>query len=390
MGYHAIVGARIYPVSGNVVHKGTVLWKDGKLTAVGADIELPSDTRVIRGDEMTVTPGFIDAHTHVGIMEEIYQWEGDDGNEISDPVTPALRALDGINPFDIGFRDALSGGVTTVMTGPGSANVIGGMALVMKTAGSDLNSMVLNPQAGVKVAFGENPKRVYAEQKKMPYTRMGIAALLRQALVEAQDYQMKREKDLEDGEVTQRDLGMEALMEVLEGQIPLRAHAHRADDMLTALRIAEEFNVELVLEHATEGHKIIPALLERQTPVVVGPTFSSRVKVEMQELSWKTAVDLMAAGILTALTTDHSCTPIQYLSLCAALCVRYGMPEEDALKAITLNPAKILKLEDRLGSLDPGKDADLVLLDGHPLDVRSRVRLVFVNGEKAWGEDADI
>jgi imidazolonepropionase-like amidohydrolase len=264
------------------------------------------------------------------------------------------------------------------------------MSLVMKTAGPDLDSMILNPQAGIKVAFGENPKRVYAEQKKMPYTRMGIAALLRQALVDAQDYQMKREKDLEDGEVTQRDLGMEALMEVLEGQIPLRAHAHRADDMLTAIRVADEFNVDLVIEHATEGHKLIPILLKKQVPVVVGPTFSSRAKVEMKELSWKTAVDLTASGILTALTTDHSCTPIQYLSLCAALCVRYGMPEEDALKAITLNPARILKLEDRLGSLDPGKDADLVLLDGHPLDVRSRVRLVFVNGTEAWSEDADL
>jgi imidazolonepropionase-like amidohydrolase len=390
MDYQAVVGARIYPVSGAVIHKGTVLWKDGKLAAVGGDVELPPDTRIIPGDRLTATPGFIDAHTHLGIMEEIYQWEGDDVNEISDPVTPALRALDGINPFDIGFRDALSGGVTTVMTGPGSANVVGGMSLIMKTAGSDLDSMVLNPQAGIKVAFGENPKRVYAEQKKMPYTRMGIAALLRQALVEAQDYQMKRKKDLDEGEVAQRDLGMEALTEVLEGQIPLRAHAHRADDMLTAIRIAEEFNVDLVIEHATEGHRLIPILRKRQVPVVVGPTFSSRAKVEMKELSWKTAVDLMASGILTALTTDHSCTPIQYLSLCAALCVRYGMPEEDALKAITLNPAKILKLDDRLGSLDPGKDADLVLLDGHPLDVRSKVRFVFVDGVKVWSEDADI
>jgi imidazolonepropionase-like amidohydrolase len=390
MDYQAIVGARIYPISGTVLPKGTILWKDGKLVAVGPEVELPPDTQIIPGDRLSVTPGFIDAHTHLGIMEEIYQWEGDDVNEISDPVTPALRALDGINPFDIGFQDALSGGVTTVMTGPGSANVIGGMSLVMKTAGPNLDSMILNPQAGIKVAFGENPKRVYAEQKKMPYTRMGIAALLRQTLVEAQDYQMKREKDLEDGEVTQRDLGMEALMEVLEGQIPLRAHAHRADDMLTAIRIAEEFNVDLLIEHATEGHKLIPLFQKRQVPVVVGPTFSSRAKVEMKELSWKTAVDLTASGILTALTTDHSCTPIQYLTLCAALCARYGMPEAEALKAITLNPARILKLEDRLGSLDPGKDADLVLLDGHPLDVRSRVRLVFVNGVKAWGEDADI
>jgi imidazolonepropionase-like amidohydrolase len=386
MEYQAVTGATIYPVSGPVINGGTLLWKDKKLTAVGGDVELPAGTRVIPGGHWTVTPGFIDAHTHLGILEEIYQWEGDDVNEISDPVTPALRALDGINPFDLGFQDALSGGVTTVMSGPGSANVVGGMCLIMKTAGTDLDSMVLRSQAGLKVAFGENPKHVYSEQKKLPYTRMGIAALLRQSLVEAQDYRIKREKDQTDGEAPERDLGMEALLEVLRRRVPLRAHAHRADDILTAIRIADEFNLDLVIEHATEGHKLIPALLKRRIPVVVGPTFSSRVKVEMKELSWKTAVELMDAGVLAALTTDHSASPIQYLSVCAALCVRYGMSEENALKAITLNPAKILKLDDRLGSLAPGKDADFVLFDGHPLDVRSRICQVFVDGAKVWGE----
>jgi imidazolonepropionase-like amidohydrolase len=386
MEYRAVTDAKIYPVSGPVVNRGTVLWKGNKLVAVGSDLALPEGTQIIAGEHLTVTPGFIDAHTHLGILEEIYQWEGDDANEISEPVTPALRALDGINPFDLGFRDALSGGVTTVMTGPGSANVIGGMSLIMKTAGADLDSMILRRQAGLKVAFGENPKRVYSEQKKMPYTRMGIAALLRQSLVEAQDYRMKREKDLENGEAVQRDLGMEALLDVLEGRIPLRAHAHRADDILTAMRIADEFNVDLVIEHATEGHKLIAALQKRGVPVVVGPTFSSRVKVEMKELSWKTAIALMASGILVALTTDHSASPIQYLSICAALCVRYGMPEADALKAITLNPARILKLEDRLGSLEAGKDADLVVFDGHPLDARSKICHVFVDGAEVWGE----
>jgi imidazolonepropionase-like amidohydrolase len=357
--------------------------------AVGRDVSLPEGARVMPGEHWTVTPGLVDAHTHLGILEEIYQWEGDDANEVSEPVTPALRALDGVNPFDLGFQDALSGGVTTVMTGPGSANVIGGTSLIMKTAGTDLDSMILRPQAGLKVAFGENPKRVYSEQKKMPYTRMGIAALLRQSLVEAQDYCEKREKDRQSGEAPQRDLGMEVLLDVLQGRIPLRAHAHRADDMLTAIRIADEFNLDLVIEHATEGHKLIPTLQKHRVPVVVGPTFSSRVKVEMKELSWKTAVELMAAGILTALTTDHSASPIQYLSVCAALCVRYGMAEADALRAVTLNPARILKLEDRLGSLDAGKDADFVLWNGHPLDARSRVCHVFVDGVKVWGEDLE-
>jgi imidazolonepropionase-like amidohydrolase len=388
MGYQAIVGAGIYPVSGPALSSGTILWKAGKLVAVGASLELPPGVQVIRGERLRVTPGLVDAHTHVGILEEIYQWEGDDANEMSDPLTPALRALDGINPFDLGFQDALSGGVTTVMTGPGSANVVGGMSLVMKTAGPDLDSMILNPEAGMKVAFGENPKRVYAEQKKMPYTRMGIAALLRQILTEAQDYQVKREKDREEGESAQRDLGMEALLKALQGKLPLRAHAHRADDILTAIRIAEEFQVGLVIEHATEGHKLIPMLKKHGIPVVIGPTFSARVKVEMGELSWETAVRLMAAGVMTALTTDHPASPIQYLALCAALCVRHGMPESDALKAITLNPARILGLDSRIGSLEPGKDADMVLWNGHPLDARSKVCAVFINGERVWENGA--
>lgn len=378
----ALAGGKIMTMAGVTLERGMVLWEEGRILAVGRQEEIPADTAVIDITGKTVVPGFIDAHTHLGVLEEVFQVEGDDLNEYTEPVTPQLRALDAVNPYDLGFSDAVAGGITTVMTGPGSANVICGTTLIMKTAGPDLADMVLVPQAGMKVAFGENPKRVYGEQKKMPCTRMGIAALLRQALTEAQDYQAKKEKDCREGEVFERDLGMENLNLVLKGKIPLRAHAHRADDILTAIRIAEEFQLNLVIEHGTEAHKIWPELVRRKIPVVVGPTLTSRAKVELAELAWKTAAVLAQAGVLVALTTDHNVIPVQYLPLCAALAVKHGMEEEEALKAITINPARILQLDHRIGSLERGKDADLVVLSGHPLDWRTRVEQVFVTGKR--------
>jgi len=377
----ALTNARIYTMNGNVIEKGTILWDKKNILAVGETVELPQEAEVIDMSGKTVVPGFIDAHTHLGILEEIYQVEGDDLNEFTEPVTPELRALDAVNPFDLAFRDAVQGGVTTVMTGPGSSNVICGTSLVMKTAGSCLQEMVLIPQAGLKVAFGENPKRTYGEQKKMPATRMGIAALLRQAFTDARVYARKKEKSLKDGEVLELDLGMETLLQVLNKEMPLRAHAHRADDIMTALRVAEEFQLDIVLEHGTESHKIIPELVKRHIPVVLGPSFSNRAKVELAEISWKSAALLNEAGILVALTTDHSVTPVQYLPLCASMAVKYGMDETEALKAITINAAKVLKLDHRVGSLETGKDADIVVLSGHPLDWRTRVERVYINGE---------
>jgi imidazolonepropionase-like amidohydrolase len=254
----------------------------------------------------------------------------------------------------------------------------------MKTAGKDLRKMVLVPQAGLKVAFGENPKRTYYEQKKTPVTRMGIAALLRQAFIDAQVYEAKKQKCLEEGDILERELGLETLIDVLLKQMPLRAHAHRADDIMTALRIAEEFGIELVIEHGTEAHKLITELREANIPVVIGPSFSNRAKVEMAEISWQTAVCLNEAGVLVAFTTDHSVTPVQYLPLCAALAVKHGMDEMEALKAITINPAKILKLDHRIGSLEANKDTDIVVMSGHPLDWRTRIETVYVNGEKVY------
>ncbi|HCP15426.1 MAG TPA: amidohydrolase, partial [Peptococcaceae bacterium] len=261
---------------------------------------------------------------------------------------------------------------------------IGGSISILKTAGPDLDQMVIDSEAGVKAAFGENPKRVYAELKKLPSTRMGIAALLRQALIDAQDYEMKKRKDETDGEILERDLGMELLVRLLNREIPLRAHAHRADDLLTALRIAKEFNLDIVLEHGTEAGKLIPLLIKEKVPVVVGPSFANRAKVEMKEIGWKTAVDLAEAGVMVALITDHSCTPIQYLSLCAAMTVRYGLPWDKALETITINPAKIMKLDRRLGSLEPGKDADFAVFDGDPFHYLTRTRRTYVNGMLAW------
>ncbi|MGI6450215.1 MAG: amidohydrolase family protein [Desulfitobacteriia bacterium] len=338
--------------------------------------------KVINATGKWVLPGYIDAHCHVGIGEEIYQYEGDDLNEMTDPLTPELRAIDGINPEDLGFRDARLGGVTAAFTCPGSANVVGGTGVVVKTSGRVLEEMLIREPAGLKVAFGENPKTVYGEQKKMPMTRMGTAALLRQALVDAQNYQEKLELGKKDPDkLPERDLGLETLQLALEKKIPLHAHAHRADDIMTAIRIAREFGVNLVLTHCTEGHKIADILKEYGYPAVVGPSLINRSKVELKDKSFETPGILARAGVKVAIMTDHSVTPIEYLPLCAALAVRSGMKEEDALKAITIWPAEILGVAKRIGSLEEGKDADLVVWDGKPLSLEASAEVVIINGQ---------
>lgn len=384
---YALIGAEIHPVEGKRIKKGILLWQGGKILALGEQgkIDLPAGAEQIEGSGMVVTPGLIDAHTHIGIQEEIYELEGDDLNETGESaVTPEMRAIDGINPYDLAFRDALSGGVTTVMIAPGSANVIGGSVCVLKTLGPDLDKMILDPEAGVKVAFGENPKRVYGEQKKMPASRMGIAALLRQTLINAQDYELKKQKSIEEGDVHERDLGLELLGRLLRREIPLRAHAHRADDLYTAIRIAKEFNLKLILEHGTEAARLIPVLQKENIPVVVGPSFANRAKVEMEQIGWQVVKSLVDAGVLVSLITDHGCTPIQYLTLCAAMAVRHGLTWEQALAAITINPAKILGLSHRLGSLVPGKDADFAVFNGDPFHYNSRCVATYVDGRRVW------
>lgn len=363
---------------------GSILIEGTKIKALGADLKVPADsTTVIEADGNWILPGFIDAHTHVGIGEEIYRIEGDDLNEMTDPVTPELRAIDGINPEDEGFRDARLGGVTTVFTGPGSGNVIGGTSVVLKTAGKVVDKMILRDPAGLKIAFGENPKGVYGEQKKMPMTRMATAALLRQALIDAETYREKQEQGQRDADKKpERELGLDALVLVLERKIPLRAHAHRADDIMTAIRIAQEFRVDLVLDHCTEGHKIAAELAEYGYPAVVGPSLVNRAKVELKDKSFKTAGILAKIGVKVAIMTDHSVTPIEHLPLLAALAVKDGLEEEEGLKAITINAAEILGVSDRVGSLEVGKDADIVIWNTHPLALAAKPLHVFINGEE--------
>ena len=377
----AIKNAKIITVTQGIIEQGTVLVDEGKVKAVGQQVAVPADAEVIDGTGKVLSPGLIDAHSHAGLDEEGYGSEGWDYNEAVDPATPWLRAIDGINPTEMGLRDAAANGVTTVCVVPGSANVLGGEGVIIHTYGNVVDEMVVSRDAGLKVAFGENPKRVYQQQKKMPTTRMGTAAILREHLVKAANYMAKLEKGEKDPEKTpERDLRMENLVRVLRREIPLRAHAHRADDMMTALRIAEEFNVRIVIEHATEGHKIAEQLARRQVPAVVGPSLSSRSKVELQELDFRTAAVLNAEGVKVALTLDHPVIPLKYLPVVAALAVRYGLPEQEAWKAITINPAEILGIDDRVGSIEVGKAADLVLWSGDPLDVRSRAERVLIDG----------
>lgn len=381
----AITGGRVLTMTGRNFQAGTVIIEKGKISEVLEGIKAPPGYEIIDARGKLVLPGLVDAHCHLGIVEEVYRVEGDDGNEITDPVTPQLRAVDGINPDDLGFGDALSGGVTTVVVAPGSANVIGGQMVALKTWGRGLDEMILKFPVGMKAALGENPKRNYGSQKKTPLTRMASAALIREALVKAGEYMQKIDRAAGgQGEYPDRDLKLEALARVLKGEIPLRLHAHRADDIMTALRLAGEFNLKLVVEHCTEGHKIAGELAKSGAKAVIGPIISNRAKVELKGISLETASILTSAGVDFAIMTDHPVVPIQYLGISAGLTVRGGLDEEKALRAVTLDAAGILGLEDRIGSLEPGKDADVVIMDGHPFDVRSRVTRVLISGRTVY------
>lgn len=379
----AITNGKIYTMAGNVLEKGTILIKDGKIAAVGTNIEIPANAEIIDATGKIITPGIIDAHTHIGIGEEGIGWEGKDYNEVSNPVTPQLRAIDAINPEDEGFKDAIKGGITTVMTGPGSANVLGGESLVMKTYGRTVEEMVILNPCGIKGAFGENPKRVYGTRNvpATPGTRMATASLMRDALVKAQNYLKKVEDAKKDGKHVDRELQQESVARLLTKELPLRAHAHRADDIMTILRIAKEFDIDVTLEHCTEGHKIADIIAEAGVPAMVGPTMTARSKYELKDRSLDTPAILHQAGVKVSLITDHPVIPIQFLPLCAGVAIRHGFPEEEALKSITINPAEALGVADRVGSLEVGKDADIVIFDGHPLETRTKVEKVFINGE---------
>lgn len=372
----AITGAKIITMAGRTIEKGTVLADKGKIIGVHEGMLIPPGAEIYDAAGLIVMPGMIDSHSHVGIVEEIYREEGDDSNEITGPVTPHLRAIDAVNPLDLGFRDALAGGITTLVTGPGSANIIGGEMVAMKTHGTIVDDMIVRFPVGLKAALGENPKRSYGRDKKTPATRMASAAIIREALIQGLEYLKK--------EAPERDLKMESLGRVLRGEVPLRVHAHRADDIMTALRIAAEFDINLIIEHCTEGHLIAKRLAQKKIPVVIGPLIANRAKVEMQGITLETARVLAENGVMFAIMSDHPVVPVQYLAVSAALAVKGGLSEDHALKAITINAAKILGLEKQIGSIEPGKDADIVVFDRHPLDITSRVKQVFVNGEKVF------
>lgn len=354
---------------------GWIIIEGSRIREIGRSGNVPEYcNKVIDLKGKVVTPGLIDAHSHLGLYEEGNAKEGDDTNETSSPITPHLRAIDGISPRDIGFGAARESGVTCVCCLPGSTNVVGGLGAVVKTAGNTVDKMVLRENCCLKVAFGENPKRTYGEKKKSPVTRMAEAALLREKFVQALEWQK------ESASSPKRDLQQQVLVDVLEGKIPMRVHAHRADDMMTAIRIAEEFGISIVLDHCMEGHFIAEEIAKRSIPVVYGPMFLGRVKQELREMDESTPGILSQAGIKIALTTDHPEISIRHLHLCAGVAAREGLPEKIALRAITINAAEILGVSSRVGSLSPGKDADLVIWTGSPLEMMSKVDAVLING----------
>lgn len=377
----AIKNGTIYTIENGVVEGGTVLIDGNKIVAVGQNVQIPAGAEVIDATGKYVTPGIIDAHAHVSIWEEGLGWEGIDVNETTNPVTASVRAIDGINPEDIGLRDAYRNGVTTIWSAPGSANVIGGEGVTMRTYGKTMDEMIMLSPSGIKAATGENPKGAYGGRNLMPKTRMGIAAILRETLVKAQNYQLKIEKAKGDlDKLPARDLGLENMVKVLTRELPLRTHCHRADDMMTVIRVAKEFNIRVTIEHATEGHKIAHELASNDVAIIVGPSLTARSKVEVRDRTLATPGICAEAGVKVALMTDHPIIPVGYLPICAGLAVKNGMDEDEAMRAITLTPAEICGVGARVGSLVVGKEADVVVWDGHPFEYATHVEYTVING----------
>ncbi|MDY7031725.1 MAG: amidohydrolase [Thermodesulfobacteriota bacterium] len=405
----AVVKGRIMTITQGTIENGTILIEGGRIAAVGKDVDIPKGTEVYDASGKTVMPGLIDAHCHTGIFADGVGHHEYDGNEMTDPVTPHLRAIDAIHPDDMAFKDLREAGVTTINTGPGSGNLIGGQFACIKTKkASTIEDMIIMAPSGMKMALGENPKRVYGEDKKLPSTRMANAAHLRSVFIEAQNYHEKwvRHKEKcghyeerlrrweseqnkdhgerpEEPDPPERDIRLESLVPVIQGKLRAMIHCHRADDIMTAIRIAEEFDLRFSIEHATEGFKIAEILAHKGIPCVVGPILFSRTKYELREMTPKNPVVLNKAGVKVAIQTDEM-SAVKYITLNAALAVQQGMEEDEALKAITIYPAEIIGVADRVGSLEVGKDGDLVVFSGHPLDYRSVTDLVLIEGTKAY------
>lgn len=389
----AIVNAYIVPVVGDPIENGTVLVQNGTIAAVGAAVSIPEGVRTVDASGKWVLPGFIESHGHVGIHEEANGPAGDDTNEMTTPNTAAVRAIDAINIDDEGFRDALSGGVTSIVVKPGSGNPIGGQTVAIKSwGGRTIDEQVLREAVSVKSALGENPKRVYGGKNVTPSTRLGVAMIIREAFVEAQNYRAQRDDAQKEGKPFARDLGKETLVRVLDGELAWDQHTHRHDDIATAIRLADEFGYRLVINHGTEAHKIADVIAERDIPVIFGPMFTSRSKVELRDRAIANLAKIAAAGVRVAITTDHPVVPINFLVHQASLAVKEGLPRETALEALTVNPASFLQLDDRVGSLTPGLDGDIVVWSGDPLDVNSRAERVFIEGAEVyrWEDGAGV
>ena len=356
----------IKSMAGPDIPNGCVLiGDDGKIISVAEAIDAP-EAAVIDAEGRLVTPGCVDAHCHIGLDNEACGWEGHDYNEMTDPITPQMRAIDSINPLDESFPNAIRGGVTTACTGPGSANVVGGTFTTIKLVGKRVDKMIVKDAVAMKCAFGENPKRCYGQMgKKSPMTRMGTAAVLRELLFKTRRYV----EDKEAGKTPGFDMKLEAMIPVIKGEIPLKAHAHRADDILTSIRIAKEFGLKLTLDHCTDGALIADELAEEGYPAFVGPSLGSKTKIELSNKSFGTPKVLSEAGVKVSIITDAPVIPLQYLPMCAALAVKEGLDYEEGWKAITINPAESIGIGDRVGSLEPGKDGDVVIWTGDPMTV---------------------
>ncbi|MCL2042640.1 MAG: amidohydrolase [Treponema sp.] len=382
-----IKNAMIKTMAGKDIPNGCILIEGDKIKKIGENLTTPAGAHVIDATGRLTTPGLIDGHSHVGLFGEACGWEGDDGNEMTDPITPHMRAIDSINPMDEGFKTAVTGGVTVIGTGPGSGNAIGGTFTCIKLHGNRVDDMILRDNFAMKIAFGENPKWVYGQhQKKSPSTRMATAALIRETLFKAQRYSdelLEYEKSTKkDKKKPPFEMKMEALLPVMRRKIPLKAHAHRTDDIFTALRIAREFNLDITLEHCTEGHLIVDALVQENKFIFIGPSFGSKSKLELLHMSFDTAKILSDAGLKIAIITDAPVIPQQNLAMCAGFAVKAGMNEDKAWEAITVTPAKAMGVFHRVGSLEKGKDADIAIFNGNPLfEIGCTAAYTIINGK---------
>ena len=378
-----IKNAEIITMTGENYKNGCILF-DEKILYIGEEIPQDAD-EIIDAEGKIVTPGLIDAHCHVGMFEDSLGFEGDDGNEDSDPVMPHLRAIDGINPFDRGFADAYNAGVTAVVTGPGSANPVGGQFAAVKTYGICVDDMIIKAPAAMKMALGENPKCVYNEKEEAPVTRMGTMALIRELFIKSQEYlrQLEEyEENSEDNEKPDFDMKLEAMIPVLRREIPVKIHAHRADDICSAIRIGKEFNVDITIEHCSDGDAVAPILEREQLPVMLGPTLSDRSKPELRNLTFDTYKNLSDRGLDVAIITDHPEITIENLPLCAAMAVKHGMDEKKALEAITITAAKNCRIDDKIGSLAVGKDADIAVFTDLPTRFDAVCAMTFIDGKR--------